>query len=361
MNTRRGVLHLFSVATLTVAGLGMTDQAEAKRRLTSPRKSAPAKIPAKKSTSMMDVYYPPVAALVMVLSGKDIKDFRIVYQDQSGAPNPETGFPLSREELENARRKPASTTKMMTLERVFEALENKTITLEDRVTFSGSYQKATTYTGGGGGILGFKVGTTISVEEAILALVTKSANDAAVALAEKLEGTEERFAVRMTERAREIGMNNTVFKNSHGMPNEDQYTTAYDLALLARHLFLKYPQYYHYFSTPEFFLPGANKGKVMPNHNVLMTKYKYPGMDCCKTGKTDLSGWNLVAGAERESLRIFGIFLGGYTSDQRNNCLGFFLDQGFKSEGKDIKNRPFKYSDFACTSGRGNITSRSPQ
>jgi D-alanyl-D-alanine carboxypeptidase len=179
-------------------------------------------------------------------------------------------------------RRPASLTKMMTLYLTFEALRDRRIALEQAVPVS-PHAAATEPSK-----LGLMPGTRLTVEEAILGLITKSANDAAAALAELLGGSEDRFSQMMTLRARALGMGHTTFMNASGLPNMEQWTTARDLAILARRLISDFPAYYSYFSTPSF----AWHRQVIFNHdNMLRT---YPGADGLKTGYTEASGHNLV-------------------------------------------------------------------
>lgn len=216
---------------------------------------------------------------------------------------------------------PASLVKMMTLMMAFEALAAGKISLRDRVTISkyaASMQPSK---------IGIAPGGSISVEDAIYALVTKSANDIAVALGEKLGGTESQFAAMMTRRAHEIGMTKTVYKNASGLPNAAQISTARDQAKLARHIIKTYPQYYKYFSTRNFTYRGAS----YHNHNRLMSTYK--GMDGMKTGFIGASGFNLVASAVRNDRRLIGVVFGGRTAASRNARMAELLDQGFAELG----------------------------
>ena len=156
--------------------------------------------------------------------------------------------------------------------------------------------------------LGLRAGDTIRVEDAILGLVTRSANDAASVLAEALGGSEDRFAIAMTRTARKLGMTRTVFRNASGLPDGEQRTTARDLAKLASRLIEDYPGYYRYFSTGSFSYRGRNH----PNHNRLLGVY--PGMDGLKTGYTRASGFNLAASAVRDGRRLVAVVIGGRTA-----------------------------------------------
>ena len=220
----------------------------------------------------------------------------------------------------DTRNYPASLTKMMTLYLVFEALEQGRLTLGQRIRFSrrAARQPASK--------LGLGNGQSITVEQAILALVTKSANDVATAVAEHLDGTERDFALTMTKRAREIGMSRTTFRNASGLPNRGQLSTARDMAVLARALINHYPQYYRYFGTRRFRHAGLNHR----NHNKLLGKYA--GLDGIKTGYIRASGFNLVASAERNGRRLIGVVFGGRSPKQRNSHMASLLDKGFGAE-----------------------------
>jgi D-alanyl-D-alanine carboxypeptidase len=212
---------------------------------------------------------------------------------------------------------PASLTKMMTLYLTFEALEQKRVDLDDKLTVSAHAARQAPSK------LGLNAGDTLTVEDAILGIVTKSANDAAVVLAEGLGGTESAFAGAMTEKARALGMTSTEFHNASGLPARHQVTTARDMVMLARALVRDFPQYYHFFGTPEFTYDGL----TFQNHNRLLKSY--PGADGIKTGYIHASGFNLVASAKRDGRRLIGVVLGGRTPRQRNAIMTSLLDAGF--------------------------------
>lgn len=221
---------------------------------------------------------------------------------------------------------PASLTKVMTLLLTFEALENGTLTLRDRVPMT---RRAVNMSPSK---IGLPLGASMKVEDAIYSLVTKSANDVAVALAEKLGGSEPRFATQMTRKARELGMNSTRFVNASGWHDPAQVSTARDMAIMARYVIYRYPQYYRYFSTKNFSFQGKN----YHNHNRLMSEY--PGMDGMKTGYVAASGFNLVASAKRGNKRLIGVVFGGRSTASRNAHMASLLDNGFKgrSSGTDM-------------------------
>ena len=215
------------------------------------------------------------------------------------------------------RHYPASLTKMMTLYLVFEAVESGKLSLDRRLRVS---KRAAGQTPSR---IGLKPGRSIPVEDAVLAMITKSANDAATVLAEAIAGTEVNFAKKMTETAHRIGMKNTVFRNATGLPNRRQITTARDLTILAQRLISDYPQYYHYFSTKSF-----KWGKrTYENHNKLLKTYE--GVDGLKTGYIRASGFNIVTSARRDGRRVIGIVLGGRTPKWRDRKMAYLLNVAF--------------------------------
>lgn len=228
----------------------------------------------------------------------------------------DTGMVLRQSYADNVRH-PASLTKMMTIMILFEYLDNGQITLKDRIPISSRAASAPPSK------LALPAGSSIRVEDAIYALVTKSANDIAVAVAEFMAGTESRFAKEMTKRARDIGMDRTTFRNASGLPDPGQVTSARDMAKLARYILVRYPHHYHYFGTKQF----TYRGQTYGNHNKLMLSYK--GMDGFKTGYINASGFNLVASAKRDGRRVIGVVFGGRTSASRNQHMAEILNDGF--------------------------------
>lgn len=212
---------------------------------------------------------------------------------------------------------PASLTKMMTLLLLFEAMENGNVRLNDKIMISQNAANEQPSK------IGLTAGASIRVEDAILAVVTKSANDISTAIGEHLAGSESRFALRMTRRAHDIGMRNTTFKNPHGLHHPQQITTARDMATLARYILVRYPNYYRYFGTKQF----TYRGKTYTNHNRLMQTY--PGMDGFKTGFINASGFNLVASARHGDKRLIGVVFGGRSWKSRNDHMADILNQGF--------------------------------
>ncbi|MEO5373971.1 MAG: D-alanyl-D-alanine carboxypeptidase [Alphaproteobacteria bacterium] len=218
---------------------------------------------------------------------------------------------------------PASLTKMMTLYLLFDALEKGQFKKSSPLTVS---HHATTQAPSR---LGLIKGQTISAEDAILALVTKSANDVASVVAEAIGGSEPQFARMMTDTAHRLGMSRTEFRNASGLPNTAQVSSARDMAILARALLRHFPQHYHYFSTREF----RYNDTVVTTHNRLMLSYE--GADGLKTGYIGASGFNLVASAKRGGHRLIGVVLGGRTGRWRDQHMADLLDASFASvEGR---------------------------
>ena len=206
----------------------------------------------------------------------------------------------------DAPRHPASLTKVMTLYLLFGELEAGRIKLDYDLAVSAraSSQNPTK--------LGLRAGQTIKVEDAIKGLVTKSANDAAVVVAEALGGSEEEFAQMMTRKARALGMSGTTYVNASGLPAEEQITTARDQALLGRAIRQRFPQYFTYFSLPAF----AYRGRFMSNHNSLLRTVE--GVDGIKTGYTEASGYNLISSTKRGERRVIGVILGERSNGARD-------------------------------------------
>ena len=212
---------------------------------------------------------------------------------------------------------PASLTKMMTLYLTFQALQNGKLKVDqDLPVSSWAASRAPTK-------LGLRNGQTISVNDCILGMVTKSANDAASVIAESLGGSEGHFADMMTAQAALLGMSATHFANASGLPDPNNVSTARDMAKLAIALYRDFPQYAHYFATQEFVF----RGQLIRGHNNLMDRY--PGMDGLKTGFTDASGFNLASTAVRDGRRLFAVVLGGRSASARDNLMARLLDDGF--------------------------------
>ena len=218
----------------------------------------------------------------------------------------------------NTRNYPASLTKMMTLYMVFEALEKGRLSMDQRLKVSARSARQPSSK------LGLRRGQTITVKQAILAMVTKSANDVAATVAEALSGSERNFALAMTATARRLGMKRTIFRNASGLPHRGQQSTARDMAVLARALIIDFPRYYHFFSTKTFTFGGIRHR----NHNKLIATYD--GADGIKTGYIRASGFNLVASATRGGRRLIGVVFGGRSPRARDRHMAKLLDKGFR-------------------------------
>jgi D-alanyl-D-alanine carboxypeptidase len=229
-------------------------------------------------------YRPPYAAIVI-----DDKSGFVLHEVSADEP-----------------RHPASLTKIMTLYLLFEQLEAGKLGLDTELPIStrAALQNPTK--------LGLKANQTIKVEDAIKGLVTKSANDAAVVVAEALGGSEAEFAKLMTLKARMLGMTSTTYVNASGLPAEEQITTARDQAVLGRAIQHRFPVYYQYFATPSF----RYKGAEMRNHNNLLRQVK--GVDGIKTGYTEASGYNLTSSVRRDEKHIVAVVLGGTSNGARD-------------------------------------------
>ena len=216
-----------------------------------------------------------------------------------------SGFVLHEVSADESRH-PASLTKIMTLYLLFEQLEAGKLGLDTELPIStrAALQNPTK--------LGLKANQTIKVEDAIKGLVTKSANDAAVVVAEAIGGSEEEFAKLMTLKARMLGMASTTYVNASGLPAEEQITTARDQAVLGRAIQHRFPVYYQYFATPSF----RYKGAEMHNHNALLGQVK--GVDGIKTGYTAASGYNLTSSVRRAEKHIVAVVLGGTSNGARD-------------------------------------------
>src|SRR3954449_4539650 len=210
-------------------------------------------------------------------------------------------------------RRPASLTKIMTLYLLFERLDAGTMKLDTEMEVSGrASEQAPTK-------LGLKPGQTIKVEDAIKGLVTRSANDAAVVIAETIGGDEDGFAKLMTRKARALGMSRTTYRNASGLPDDDQVTTARDQATLGRAIQDRFPRYYRYFSTQTF----NYHGQSIRNHNHLLGDVE--GVDGIKTGYTRASGFNLVTSMRRGNRHLVGVVLGGRSGNSRDATMRSLL------------------------------------
>jgi len=217
----------------------------------------------------------------------------------------------------DARRYPASLTKMMTLYLTFEALVDNELTLDQPLGVSGAAAAMPASK------LWLAKGSSISVDKAIRALTVKSANDVAVVLAEALGESETQFARRMTQKARELGMSDTTFRNASGLPDDRQATSARDLLTLAVRVMQDFPQYYHYFGLQTF----SYRGTTHTSHNRLVKNY--PGADGLKTGFIRASGFNVATTAVHDGRRMVGVVMGGFSSGSRDTHMTDLLDRSF--------------------------------
>lgn len=213
------------------------------------------------------------------------------------------------EENADALRHPASLTKIMTLYVLFEQIEQGKFKLNTRLKVSEYASERPPSK------LGLQPGTTIAVEDAIKALVTRSANDVATVIAENIADEEDVFAVLMTRKARALGMTNTVFKNASGLPDREQVTTARDMATLGRAIQDRFPSLYRFFSTQSF----VWRGRVIANHNRLLGRVQ--GVDGIKTGYTNASGFNLVTSVRHKNRHVVAVVLGGRSGAQRDQYM----------------------------------------
>ena len=214
-------------------------------------------------------------------------------------------------------RYPASVTKLMTLYLTFEAISDGKLALADDIVMTrhAAGQSPTK--------LGLREGRSLKLDDAIQAICVQSANDVAVAVAERLGGTESRFATMMTLKAEALGMMGTHYVNASGLPDSRQISTARDLAILSHALMTDFPQYYSYFSTKQF----SYEGRTMNNHNGLLLRMA--GVDGLKTGFTTASGYNLAASATRDGKRLIVVVLGGTSNASRDNQVADLLETGF--------------------------------
>lgn len=228
------------------------------------------------------------------------------------AANGEVMYEMNADE----RRYPASLTKLMTLYITFNALENNHIKLTDKLKVS------RTAAGRSPSKLGVRAGETITVKDAIMAVIVKSANDCATVLAEHFAPTEADFAVLMTNTAHKLGMNHTTFKNASGLPNKQQKTSARDMAILAMAVYHHFPQYYKWFSAKSF----QYKGHTIGGHNYILKTFA--GADGMKTGYTAASGYNIITSAKRSGKRVIAVTMGHNSVGERDKKVSKMMDRG---------------------------------
>ena len=225
-------------------------------------------------------------------------------------------------------RYPASLTKLMTLYITFNALENGHLKLTDKLKVSATAASRSPSK------LGVRAGETITVKDAIMAVIVKSANDCATVLAEHFSKSEAEFAVMMTKTARKLNMNHTTFKNASGLPNSMQKTTARDMSKLAMAVYHHFPQYYKWFSMQSF----KYKGQVITGHNHLLNTFS--GADGMKTGYTAASGYNIITSAKRGNKRVIAVTMGHRYVNERDKKAAVMMDKGLgalkKSDNVDV-------------------------
>ena len=227
----------------------------------------------------------------------------------------------------NTKNYPASLTKIMTLYILFDQIEKGLLTYDTKLKVSkiaSSRSPSKLY---------LEAGSFIKVEDAIMALIIKSANDVATVVAENISGTEKDFAKLMTRYARNLGMANTTFKNASGLPNRAQLTTARDISILSHALISNFPEEYKLFSKQNF----TYNGKTYKTHNKLMLSYE--GADGIKTGYIKASGFQLAFSAVRNNKRLVGVIFGGDTGKQRDRSLKIIMDKEFAELGINKKEK----------------------
>tara|TARA_B100001057_G_scaffold362552_1_gene365123 strand:- start:356 stop:1645 length:1290 start_codon:yes stop_codon:yes gene_type:complete len=248
---------------------------------------------------------------------------------------------------ENAdqRLHPASLTKMMTLYVAFEAVENGEISLDKKIKIS---KKAASEPPSK---LGLKAGQRITLRYLIRAAAIKSANDAATAIAEAIEGSEAAFARRMNRTAKALGMKRTTFKNAHGLTQQGHLSTARDMTILGRHVFYDYPEYYNLFSRRT-----ANAGVTKVRHTNTRFLANYRGADGIKTGFTSAAGYTLTASAERGNERIITTVFGGRSIATRNKQVAKLMDLGFKKAPTSVSVRKPSLPNYSSSNLDAKIT-----
>ena len=218
----------------------------------------------------------------------------------------------------NERLEPASLTKLMTAYVVFKELGQGKIRLTDEVQVSEKAWRTK------GSRMFIEVGTAVTVEDLLQGMIIQSGNDASVALAEHVAGTEETFATMMNQYAAELGLVDTRFQNSTGLPSENHYTTARDVAVLARAIIAEFPQYYRWYSEKEFTYNGIKQ----ENRNALL--WRDPSVDGVKTGHTDAAGYCLASSARRDGMRLVSVVMGTHSSGARADASQALLNYGFR-------------------------------
>jgi D-alanyl-D-alanine carboxypeptidase len=227
-----------------------------------------------------------------------------------------TGRDLAEDRADELRH-PASLTKLMTIYMTFAALDSGKLALGDLMPVSATAANALPTK------MGVPLGGTVSVRDAVMGLITRSANDASVVLAETLSGDEASFARQMTQKARDLGMSATVFRNASGLPDREQVTTARDMVRLAQALLRDFPHYYPVFAVQTY----QYRGRPMENHNRMLASFA--GADGFKTGYTNASGFNLVMSAQRDGRRLIGVVMGGHSAFARDRLMAELMNGAF--------------------------------
>ncbi|MFN3276475.1 MAG: D-alanyl-D-alanine carboxypeptidase family protein [Paracoccus sp. (in: a-proteobacteria)] len=244
----------------------------------------------------------------------------------------------------DTRLHPASLTKMMTLYMTFSAIERGEVRLDSKFTIS---RKAANEPPSK---LGLRPGQEVELRYLIRAAAVKSANDVATALGENLAGSEEAFTRQMTQMARALGMNNTQFRNAHGLTSEGHYSTAHDMSILGRHLFYDFPQYYNVFSRRS---ADAGIARVAATNRRFLDAYD--GADGIKTGYTRAAGFNLTASAKRGDKRLIATVFGGTSTAQRNQTVAKLLDDNFPRIPDRVRETPPQSPQTRTVSRRAQV------
>lgn len=244
-------------------------------------------------------------------------------------------------------RYPASLTKVMTLYITFDALDRGLIRMDDMLPVSRTAANRSPSK------LGLRAGEKISVKDAIMALIVKSANDCATVLAESLGYSEQNFAQSMTEVARELGMKNTTFKNASGLPNREQKTTARDMARLGAAMYHHFPQYYKLFSARKF----TYKGRTYYTHNHLLKSFE--GADGMKTGFTSAAGFNIITSAERNGKRVIAVTMGHNTAKLRDKKVASLMEHGLNKLTQIDSDKDLQIADNTITNNTENTNTNS--
>ncbi len=262
--------------------------------------------------------------LVMVINLSSARVYAATSSIMVNADNGKVMYEMNADEL----RYPASLTKLMTLYITFNALENGRLKLTDKLNVSATAASRSPSK------LGVRAGEKITVKDAIMAVIVKSANDCATVLAEHFSKNEAEFAVLMTKTARKLNMNRTTFKNASGLPNSMQKTTARDMSKLAMAVYHHFPQYYKWFSVQSF----KYKGQMITGHNHLLNTFS--GADGMKTGYTAASGYNIITSAKRYNKRVIAVTMGHRYLNERDKKASVMMDKGLgalkKSDRIDV-------------------------